>query len=121
MARAAKITRAPLADYGPIHVKREGKADLLIDRGRLLLTVETVPVEKKPIGPKRWRVYRLFENETHTVAVVSEEGHSSSQDERVRFDATVCRNGADVYEAMGRIEELKPVLAEVQWPAVEVI
>lgn len=119
MARAQKITRAPLQNFGPIHIKREGDADLLIENGRLLLTVETVPVSKSQLGPKRWRVYRLFVNDVGNAAVVSDEGHSSVEGERVRFDASVCRTGIEIWNAMGKIEELKSVLADLQWPVVE--
>jgi hypothetical protein len=130
MPRALKITRAPVkAVFREIDIKRDREPDIRFTRGRLLLTVETEPGRYDPqrsihatrLGGERWRVYRLFENETHDRAVVASEGHSTVPGETTRYGAKICKSGADVWEAMGKYDELKPILAELNWPAVEEI
>ena len=126
MPKALKITRAPSADAGPVLMKREGKLDLVVNAARPLLTVETEPVGHDLDDGKRWRVYRLYENESGTALgrdklVVAEEGHSTWPGESTRYSVTICEDGAKAWLAMGRIEELKPILAELNWPAVETL
>lgn len=122
MHKALMITRAPSDSGGDFFVKRDGKPDLFIKNGRLLLTVETEPVvAHRLLEKKRWRVYRLYESEFSKKLVVANEGRSTEEGETTRYSAEVCANGADAWEAMGRIEELKPVFADLKWPAVEEI
>jgi len=61
MPKAESITRAPESEFSDILIKRDGEADLMLEKGRLLLTVET-----KPAGlianamTQRWKIYRLY-------------------------------------------------------------
>lgn len=123
MPKALTVTRAPAdAQAQSIVIKRDRQADLKFGDAKLILTVETEPVPVQfGSEEQRWRVYRLFENSWRSRAVVAQEGHSNVQGETVRYGATVCSNGVEVWEAMGGMDELKDVLAEIGWPAVEEI
>ena len=121
LPKSSKPIAAPAA-VKTIELRRDGKPDLRIEQGRHILTVETEPVQARFLEDgRRWRVYRLYENAPGSVAVVAEEGHSTYANETVRYNAIVCKDGVDVWEAMGKMDELKPVLAELGWPAVETI
>jgi hypothetical protein len=125
MPKALEIVRAPTSDPGDILVKRDGKPDLLIRKGRLLLTVKTEPSMAgwaEPAGSKRWRVYRMFELGSGDLRVViAIEGHSTVPGETTLYSAEICEDGAEIWRTMGKLDELKPVLAELNWPAVEEI
>ena len=130
MPKAMNVVRPTvLKRYGQILIKRDGHADLLVKRARLVLSVETAPISQSRHGASRWKVFHVYEIEPdypdsldsskRGKAVVSEEGHSSREGEVVRYSAYVCDTGVQIWEAMGKIEELKPVLAEMNWAVVE--
>jgi hypothetical protein len=126
MPKASAIARpAILPRYSEVLVRRDGLADLLIKRGRLVLSVDTVASTSRQGA--RWKVYRVFEVEPDYMAslegkrkaVVAEEGHSTVSGEMTRYAAYVCKNGVEIWEAMGKMEELKPVLTEMKWQVIE--
>ena len=131
MPKALKVVVDESRDVGQILVKRDGQPDLLIKSGRLVLTVETQAVGQP--GNQRWKVFKLYEpSEADDIlpwlarpakkkerAVVAEEGHSEKKGETTRYSAYVCTSGVAIWEAMDRIDELKPKLADLGWPVVE--
>src|SRR5437773_8130979 len=130
MPKALKVVRDDSRDVGEILVRRDGQPDLLIKTGRLILTVETQPVG--PSGNQRWKVFKLYEPaewlstilafaEKKERAIVAEEGHSEKKGETTRYSAYVCTTGVAIWEAMDRMDELKPVLTNLGWPVVEEI
>ena len=126
MPKALKVTRAPSGEPSTLVVRRDGKPDLQFD-GVLLLTVETEPIPSMPPslnqGKNRWKKFFLYKQHSFFASsitlVVAEEGHSNVSTEVTRYSATVCHDGADAWTAMGAIEELKEVFADVGFPAVE--
>ncbi len=132
MPKAESITRAPESEFSDILIKRDGEADLMLEKGRLLLTVET-----KPAGlianamTQRWKIYRLYGGKPPLIKdrfgktppfrtlVVAEEGHSNREGETTRYSARVCGGAVEVWEAMGKLDELKSELAALNLPVVE--
>src|SRR5688572_4087999 len=92
MPHVANVVRPSiLARYGRVLIKRDGEADLLIKRARMVLKVETAPVSQSRHGVSRWKIFMVYELErdypdsldtsTRGKAVVAEEGHSSREGE----------------------------------------
>ncbi len=131
MAQVSSVDRAPTDTNGSrITIRRDGEPDLQIERGYLLLTVETTPRGSSPsLSNKRWKVYRLYG--TRRVwdpvmgdfdrLVVAEEGHSSMKGEKVRYTAHVCSDAVEAWTAMGKLDELKEPFAELGLPVVQKI
>lgn len=124
MHKTLLIERAPEQPFSEVLLKRTGQSDYLLENGRLLLTVKTEPaatiqIKSQPDQPKRWKEYRLYTTPpTNTVErygklVVAEEGHSTKEGETTRFDARLCDGAIAVWEAMGKIENVKQTLADL--------
>ena len=133
MALVSSVVCTPDATEEKVVIRRDGEADLELERAWQLLEVSTAPrnslIHNPGSGPgKRWKVYRLYGTrriwapiikEHFDHLVVAEEGHSTLQGEKVRYSATICSNPVEAWTAMGKLDELKESFAELDLPVVQ--